>query len=166
MSLFDITCFHLLKNVEFYTTFKLCMEHSVGIDPDLLKFQKNIIAYPLWLYALFCNIQKGYTITLYKVLSGDIMDIDYKSIGRNIKEFRIKKGLTQVKLGEKSGVEPSNISHIERGATKVSLPTLVSIANALEVSLDEIVYESLIKNEHIIVNIINELLADCSASEL
>lgn len=94
------------------------------------------------------------------------MDIDYKSIGRNIKEFRIKKGLTQVKLGEKSGVEPSNISHIERGATKVSLPTLVSIANALEVSLDEIVYESLIKNEHIIVNIINELLADCSASEL
>lgn len=94
------------------------------------------------------------------------MDIDYKSIGRNIKEFRIKKGLTQVKLGEKSGVEPSNISHIERGATKVSLPTLVSIANALEVSLDEIVYESLTKNEHIIVNIINELLADCSASEL
>ena len=70
------------------------------------------------------------------------------------------------KLGEKSGVEPSNISHIERGATKVSLPTLVSIANALEVSLDEIVYESLTKNEHIIVNIINELLADCSASEL
>ena len=94
------------------------------------------------------------------------MDIDYKSIGRNIKEFRIKKGLTQVKLGEKSGVEPSNISHIERGATKVSLPTSVSIANALEVSLDEIVYESLTKNEHIIVNIINELLADCSASEL
>ena len=94
------------------------------------------------------------------------MDIDYKSIGRNIKEFRIKKGLTQVKLGEKSGVEPSNISHIERGATKVSLPTLVSIANALGVSLDEIVYESLTKNEHIIVNIINELLADCSASEL
>ena len=166
MSLFDIACFHLLKNVEFYTTVKLCMKHSSGIDPDLLKFQKNIIAYPLWLYALFCNIQKGYTITLYKVLSGDIMDIDYKSIGRNIKEFRIKKGLTQVKLGEKSGVEPSNISHIERGATKVSLPTLVSIANALEVSLDEIVYESLTKNEHIIVNIINELLADCSASEL
>ena len=166
MSLYDIACFHLLKNVEFYTTVKLCMKHSSGIDPDLLKFQKNIISYPLWLYALFCNIQKGYTITLYKVLSGDIMDIDYKSIGRNIKEFRIKKGLTQVKLGEKSGVEPSNISHIERGATKVSLPTLVSIANALEVSLDEIVYESLTKNEHIIVNIINELLADCSASEL
>ena len=55
MSLFDIACFHLLKNVEFYTTVKLCMKHSSGIDPDLLKFQKNIIAYPLWLYALFCN---------------------------------------------------------------------------------------------------------------
>ena len=166
MSLFDIACFHLLKNVEFYTTVKLCMKHSSGLDPDLLKFQKNIISYPLWLYALFCNIQKGYTITLYKVLSGDIMDIDYKSIGRNIKEFRIKKGLTQVKLGEKSGVEPSNISHIERGATKVSLPTLVSIANALEVSLDEIVYESLTKNEHIAIKEINELISDCERNEL
>ena len=166
MSLFDIACFHLLKNVEFYTTVKLCMKHSSGIDPDLLKFQKNIISYPLWLYALFCNIQKGYTITLYKVLSGDIMDIDYKSIGRNIKEFRIKKGLTQVKLGEKSGVEPSNISHIERGATKVSLPTLVSIANALEVSLDEIVYNSLIINKHIYVKEIDELVGDCDPKEL
>lgn len=94
------------------------------------------------------------------------MDIDYKSIGRNIKEFRIKKGLTQVKLGEKSGVEPSNISHIERGATKVSLPTLVSIANALGVSLDEIVYESLTKNEHIAIKEINELISDCERNEL
>ena len=77
------------------------------------------------------------------------MDINYDSIGQNIKKFRVAKGLTRNKLGEKSGIEPSNISHIERGATKVSLPTLVSIANALEVSLDEIIYDSLVKNEHI-----------------
>lgn len=43
MSLFDITCFHLLKNVEFYTTVKLCMKHSSGIDPDLLKFKKMLL---------------------------------------------------------------------------------------------------------------------------
>lgn len=78
----------------------------------------------------------------------------------------MKLGLKQSELAEKSGVEPSNISHIERAATKVSLPTLVSIANALEVTLDEIVYDSLIKNEHVSVKEINELLEDCEADEL
>ena len=43
---------------------------------------------------------------------------------------------------------------------------LVNIANALEVSLDEIVYDSLIKNEHISIKEINELLVDCEREEL
>ena len=94
------------------------------------------------------------------------MELDYVSIGRRIKKYRIELGLKQSQLAEKSGVEPSNISHIERAATKVSLPTLVNIANALEVSLDEIVYDSLIKNEHISIKEINELLVDCEREEL
>lgn len=69
-------------------------------------------------------------------------------------------------LAEKSGIEPSNISHIERAATKLSLPSLINISNALDVSLDEIVYESLIKNNHITVDIINELLSDCTPKEI
>ena len=94
------------------------------------------------------------------------MELDYVSIGRRIKKYRIDLGLKQSQLVERSGVEPSNISHIERAATKVSLPTLVNIANALEVSLDEIVYDSLIKNEHISIKEINELLVDCEREEL
>ena len=94
------------------------------------------------------------------------MSIDYISIGERIKEIRIAKGWTQAKLAEESGVEPSNISHIERAATKLSLPTLVNIANALNVTLDEIAYGSLIKSEHISINIINELIKDCSPEEL
>lgn len=94
------------------------------------------------------------------------MDLNYESIGKRIKKFRVERGWKQSQLAEKSGVEPSNISHIERVATKVSLPTLVNIANALEVSLDEIVYDSLIKNEHISIKEINELLEDCEREEL
>lgn len=94
------------------------------------------------------------------------MSIDYKSIGINVKKFRTEKGWTQNKLSEKSGIELSNISHIERGATKVSLPTLVSIANALEVSLDEIIYDSLVKNEHIKMKLIDELISDCTSDEM
>lgn len=92
--------------------------------------------------------------------------IDYKIIGKRIREARRKLGLTQAALAELSGVEPSNISHIERAATKLSLPTLVGIANALGVSLDELVYDNLKRCEHISRGIIDELTLDCSADEL
>ncbi len=94
------------------------------------------------------------------------MDINYIGIGKRIKEIRTSKKWTQALLAEKSGVEPSNISHIERAATKLSLPTLIHIANALEVSLDELVYDNLVSNSHVSNKLINELLADCSNEEI
>lgn len=97
---------------------------------------------------------------------GEIMNINYIAIGKRIRQLRIERGFSQAILAEKSGVEPSNISHIERAATKLSLPTLVSIANALEVTLDEIVFESIIKNEHVTNEIINQLLNDCTPKEV
>lgn len=94
------------------------------------------------------------------------MSIDYISIGNRIKEFRKAKGWTQAFLAEKSGVEPSNISHIERAATKLSLPTMVNIANALDVTLDELAYGSLAKSAHVSVKMIDDILAECSPEEL
>lgn len=94
------------------------------------------------------------------------MDIDYISIGNRIKELRNERKWTQAKLAEKSGVEPSNISHIERAATKLSLPTLVNIANALGVTLDEIAYGSLVKSSHVSIKMIDNILTDCSPEEL
>ena len=94
------------------------------------------------------------------------MSIDYISIGNRIKEFRKAKNWTQAVLAEKSGVEPSNISHIERAATKLSLPTMVNIANALEVSLDEIAHGSLIKNDHISLKMLDDIISDCTSEEL
>lgn len=95
-----------------------------------------------------------------------VMGVDYISIGNRIKEFRIAKKWTQAKLAEESGVEPSNISHIERAATKLSLPTMVNIANALGVTLDELVYGSLVKSAHVSVKIIDDILSDCSPEEM
>ncbi len=92
--------------------------------------------------------------------------LDYAVIGKRIRELRKKKGLTQVALAELSGVEPSNISHIERAATKLSLPTLIGIANALDVTLDELVYSNLTKSAHVSISIIDELLSDCTSAEL
>lgn len=94
------------------------------------------------------------------------MGVDYVSIGNRIRQLRTAKGWTQAILAERSNIEPSNISHIERAATKLSLPTLVSISNALGVTLDEIAYGSLIKNTHVSKKIIDDILYDCSPEEL
>ena len=89
-------------------------------------------------------------------------EIDYKAIGARIKYYRNQRNITQAQLAETSSVEPSNISHIERGATKVSLPTLFKIANALE----DLVYDSLEKTQHISNKELNHILSDCSDKEL
>jgi len=94
------------------------------------------------------------------------MEINYTALGERVRKLRKVSGITQAQLGETSQVEPSNISHIERGATKVSLPTLMRIANALNASLDELVYDSINNNRHISVNELNEILSDCSDNEL
>ncbi len=94
------------------------------------------------------------------------MAIDYVMIGKRIRSFRKAKKWTQAYLAEMADAEPTNISHIERGATKVSLPTLMNIANALEVTLDEIVYGSLVKSVHVSVAMFDCLLADCTPDEI
>ncbi len=94
------------------------------------------------------------------------MTIDYSIIGRRIRELRIAKGWTQALLAEASGIEPSNISHIERAATKLSLPTLISIANALGVTSDEIIYGNLKKSAHVSAKLIDDILSDCTDEEI
>lgn len=94
-----------------------------------------------------------------------MVSIDYQIIGTRIREIRSKKKWSQAKLAEKSGVEPSYVSHIERGVAKLSLPTLISIANALGSTLDELVYDNLKKSAYISDEIINELLSDCTNEE-
>ena len=94
------------------------------------------------------------------------MEIDYELIGKRIREERISQNLSQKTLAEISNISPTNISHIERGATKLSLPTLVSIANALAVSADFLLCDSLVEADKIYIDEINELLLDCNPNEL
>lgn len=94
------------------------------------------------------------------------MELDYKAIGQRIRAIRKQRGLTQQTLAEISDQEPSNISHIERGATKLSLPTIVNIANALEVTVDQLLCDSLEQTKCVFENEIAELLTDCSYLEI
>lgn len=94
------------------------------------------------------------------------MELDYQAIGVRIRRMRKARGSTQQTLAEWSGQEPSNISHIERGATKRSLPTLVSIANALGVTVDQILCDSVEASATVFQQELPHMLADCTHAEL
>lgn len=94
------------------------------------------------------------------------LEIDYKGIGKRIRAARERKGLKQHNLAALAEVAATNISHIERGVAKVSLPTLLKIANALEVSMDELLCDSLTKSNHIYSNKIAEIVEKSSAKEV
>ena len=94
------------------------------------------------------------------------MELDYKAIGIRIRRYRKEFGLTQQALAEMSNQEPSNISHIERGATKLSLPTIVSISNALGTTVDDLLCDSLEEARRPFERAASNLLADCSHREL
>lgn len=94
------------------------------------------------------------------------IELDYKALGKRIKEQRLKRHLTQEQLGEIVGVNTSNISHIERATTQVSLSSLVKIANALGTTLDQLVCDSLNSVADIYVEQdITNLLEGCSLAE-
>lgn len=67
------------------------------------------------------------------------MHIDYKTIGKRIKSYRQKAGLTQEKLAEKLDISLSFQSRLERGATKISFEKLIQTAEYLNVSVCQLI---------------------------
>ncbi len=94
------------------------------------------------------------------------MELDYSALGVRIRQIRKSRGITQNCLAEQIGIEPSNISHIERAVSKVGLGTLVKIANALECSVDDLLCDSILCERDAFENQLVELSRDCSPKEL
>lgn len=67
--------------------------------------------------------------------------IDFAHIGRKLKEIRISKNLTQEYIANMADVNVSHISNIENNRVKISLPTLVHVCNALDTTVDYILFE-------------------------
>lgn len=94
------------------------------------------------------------------------MELNYKAIGKRIKIARIKAELTQERLAEIVGVSPSHMSNIETGTTRVSLTAIVTIANALSVTVDDLLCDSIIKARAPLEKDIAEILKDCDEYEI
>lgn len=92
--------------------------------------------------------------------------MDYVKIGQRIKAVRSEHGLQQAELAFRAGLTTSHMSHIETGQTKMALPTIVKIANALSVSVNEFLCDNLEHTKHIYDEKIAKELEDCDTAEL
>ena len=68
-------------------------------------------------------------------------EINYKQLGRKIKERRNELGITQEQLASDLGVNPSHISNIENARSYPSLTALFTISNSLKCGIDYLIGE-------------------------
>ena len=59
----------------------------------------------------------------------------YVAIGAQIRKARLKRGLTQIVLGERSGNTQGWIAHLETGRIRPSLWNLATIADVLRIPI-------------------------------
>ena len=65
--------------------------------------------------------------------------LDYKLIGRRIKQARESEKLSQMDMAGLIGVSITHISLVENGKKKVSLDMIARISDALGVTIDDLV---------------------------
>lgn len=93
------------------------------------------------------------------------MATDYKALGKRISNARKQAGITQEALGEQLNMTRKHISVIESAIKRPSLDALVDIANALDVSTDDLLVDSLMHSTSTSNSEIHRLLLDCNEIE-
>lgn len=63
-----------------------------------------------------------------------------RQIGKNIKKYRMEKGMTQDQLAEKLNVTRQAVSNWETGKTRPNLETLTALGEHFGISVEELIY--------------------------
>lgn len=94
------------------------------------------------------------------------MGLDYVAIGRRINAARVKQDMTQEELAEHVQVSTVHISKIETAYTKPSFQVVADIANALQISIDELLVDNYIYPSVYLHKDFESLLENMTADEL
>lgn len=92
--------------------------------------------------------------------------MDYKLLGQRIRTARLSAGLSQEQLAEMVGLTSQHISHTEVASTKISLPSLVKIANALHTSVDRLLSDSIHDSKAYLMDDVQTVFSDCNPDEV
>ncbi len=93
------------------------------------------------------------------------MPLNIFALGRNIRHLRHKRGLSQSYLSELIDKSPTYLSYVESGLRCISLDTFVDLANALNVSADTLLKDSLENTAIMLPNEFAAVLGDCNDYE-
>ena len=93
------------------------------------------------------------------------MEVDYVKLGRRVRHYREKAGLSQIQLAEKANVSRPYVSQIENGVFNTSLETIISVANALQISIEDLLVDSLEVTKEERRSEVNNILLGCSPEE-
>lgn len=88
-----------------------------------------------------------------------------KLITTNIKELRLKNGLTQEQFAEKLGITVNGVSNIERNRYQPTAKMVDKICKAFEITPAELLVTNSSAKEDLIKNI-NTLIANCTPKQL
>ncbi len=92
--------------------------------------------------------------------------IDYIAMGKRIRRYREKKRWLQADLAYEVKMSNTTISHIEGGSGRPELNTVVNIANALGVTVDMLLCDSLTESRRPYEEDLGELFGDCTPEEI
>jgi transcriptional regulator with XRE-family HTH domain len=69
-----------------------------------------------------------------------VTDIDeaLQRLGERMRELRAERGLTQLRLAERSGISRPSIANVEAGRQNISLRQLCALAAALGIGVEEL----------------------------
>lgn len=89
------------------------------------------------------------------------MALDYKLIGKRIKDERVKKGYTQEYLSEKLNFTTGFLSRIERGNSEINLKRLNQICEILGIQEGAILNGVSTESKSYLSDEFSNLLKDC-----
>ena len=90
----------------------------------------------------------------------DRYKLDYKALAERLKTARVKKGYSQSKLAELCSVSTNTIGKLEISYTTVSLKTILTIANVLEIDINYLLSDTQPESKQATDLFIESLLQD------
>lgn len=91
--------------------------------------------------------------------------MNFDSIGKNIRKYRLAKKLRQEDLAEKTNLSNNYIGMLERGEKIPSLETFILIANTLQVSADMLLSDVISVGYTVKNSLLNEKLSKLSQED-
>ena len=105
------------------------------------------------------------SILLVIEINYEVVGMDFYSIGRNIRQFRLKRKIRQEKLAELADISPNFVGMIERGEKRPSLETFIKILNALGASADVILCDVIEDDYRVKDSLLHEKLSKLSEED-